>query len=173
MKALTIQQPYATLLLQKDKKYETRSWTTKYRGPVAIHAAKAWNSDIFQYLLSPLATIDCLERLGITPTVIEEEMPKGAIIGTAELVNIWKICRRPDPEVNGKWQIFAKSMTEDIEAPDYGKEIIPTEQEKALGHWNYYSQPMYAWEFQNIKALAEPIPAKGKQGLWNWDGEIK
>ena len=39
MKALTIWQPWASLLVTGQKKYETRSWATADRGPIAIHAA--------------------------------------------------------------------------------------------------------------------------------------
>ena len=39
MKAITIWQPWASLIACGAKKYETRSWPTKYRGPIAIHAA--------------------------------------------------------------------------------------------------------------------------------------
>lgn len=38
MKALTIHQPWATLVAIAAKRYETRSWRTDYRGPLAIHA---------------------------------------------------------------------------------------------------------------------------------------
>ncbi|GIP49646.1 hypothetical protein J53TS2_32370 [Paenibacillus sp. J53TS2] len=27
----------------------------------------------------------------------------------------------------------------------------------------------YAWELAELRPLLEPIPALGKQGLWNWD----
>lgn len=40
MKTLTIKQPWATLIALGHKKIENRSWTTNYRGIVAIHAAK-------------------------------------------------------------------------------------------------------------------------------------
>jgi hypothetical protein len=40
MKAITIWQPWASLIAIGAKQYETRSWETKYRGPIAIHAAK-------------------------------------------------------------------------------------------------------------------------------------
>lgn len=40
MKALTIRQPYASLIALGEKHYETRSWRTSYRGPLAIHAGK-------------------------------------------------------------------------------------------------------------------------------------
>lgn len=38
MKVLTIRQPYATLILLRIKRYETRQWPTSYRGRIAIHA---------------------------------------------------------------------------------------------------------------------------------------
>ena len=41
MKVLTIQEPYATFIMQGMKKIETRSWKTKYRGEIYIHAGKS------------------------------------------------------------------------------------------------------------------------------------
>ena len=38
MKALTIKQPWATLIIEGYKKYEFRSWKTNYRGKILIHA---------------------------------------------------------------------------------------------------------------------------------------
>lgn len=40
MKAITIWQPYTEAIKQGLKTYETRSWATKYRGPIVIHASK-------------------------------------------------------------------------------------------------------------------------------------
>ena len=40
MKVLTIREPFATLIKDKVKIYETRSWKTNYRGEIYIHAAK-------------------------------------------------------------------------------------------------------------------------------------
>lgn len=39
MKAITLHQPWATLISLGVKSIETRSWSTSYRGPLAIHAA--------------------------------------------------------------------------------------------------------------------------------------
>ena len=38
MKALTIKQPWASLIVNKYKLYEFRSWKTNYRGKILIHA---------------------------------------------------------------------------------------------------------------------------------------
>lgn len=40
MKVITIKQPYATLIAEGIKKYEFRTWKTKYRGEILIHAGK-------------------------------------------------------------------------------------------------------------------------------------
>ena len=40
MKALTLHQPHAHLISTGAKMFETRSWSTNYRGLIAIHAAK-------------------------------------------------------------------------------------------------------------------------------------
>lgn len=45
--ALSLHQPYATLLAmgRAVKAHETRSWSTRFRGTVLIHAARAWGED--------------------------------------------------------------------------------------------------------------------------------
>lgn len=40
MKAITIKQPWASLIANGYKEYEFRTWNTKYRGPILIHAGK-------------------------------------------------------------------------------------------------------------------------------------
>ncbi len=41
LRALTIRQPWASLVVEGRKWLETRSWPTRYRGPLAIHAGVA------------------------------------------------------------------------------------------------------------------------------------
>lgn len=71
MKALTIAQPYAHLIVHGDarglKRVENRNWGTPYRGPLLIHAGKstAWLKSY-----SPLPA----------------DMTFGAIIGKVDLV---------------------------------------------------------------------------------------
>ncbi len=45
MKAISIWQPWAHLIACGLKKVETRSWSTSYRGPIAIHASKTTDDD--------------------------------------------------------------------------------------------------------------------------------
>lgn len=53
MKVLTIKQPWATLIMQimqKDKRFECRSWRTKYRGELLIHAGKGIDKEAMKRL---------------------------------------------------------------------------------------------------------------------------
>ena len=54
----------------------------------------------------------------------------------------------------------------DKHAPDFGNFIVPTNDEMAIGDW---TPGRYAWELDNIELLPLPIPARGRQGLWNWE----
>ena len=53
MKAITIKQPYATLIAEGLKEYEFRTWKTKYRGEILIHAGcgvdKEWLDKVKDY----------------------------------------------------------------------------------------------------------------------------
>lgn len=76
MKALTLTQPWATLVATGKKCIETRSWRTRYRGPLAIHAAKSFPSKARQFAQ--------MERtLGRLPSRI----PFGAVICVVQLVD--------------------------------------------------------------------------------------
>ncbi len=89
MKTITVWQPWAGALAAGIKENETRSWATKYRGPIAIHAAMR---DIFDGLeLIPVPT-----ALKIKEALRCEwaDMPRGAIVATGELVD----CIRITPE---------------------------------------------------------------------------
>lgn len=69
--ALSLIQPWATLLVAGVKRYETRSWETAYRGPLLIHASKKIDR---RYLAHPDVAALVMEA-GIA------SFPTGAIIG--------------------------------------------------------------------------------------------
>ena len=53
MKVITIKEPFATLIAEGYKEYEFRTWKTKYRGEILIHAGKSANKkamEKFKYL---------------------------------------------------------------------------------------------------------------------------
>ena len=163
MKAITIWQPWGSANAIEAKGYETRGWATSYRGPIAIHAAKRPYMNIIKTL--PADTQQLLQQL---LNYEGEALPTGAVICTAELVNVWHIVYNPgtDVDVAKNIPIGAESLSKDKHAPDFRDYIVPTAQEIALGDW---TPGRYAWELKNIKLLPEPIPAKGQQGLWNWE----
>jgi len=81
MKALTLWQPWASLMAYGLKRYETRSWTTDYRGPLAIHAAKTHEG-----LLAGVAFEEALFSQGV------RVLPFGAVVCVGELVAVHPTC---------------------------------------------------------------------------------
>lgn len=174
MKAITIWQPWASLLACGAKKYETRSRPISYRGPIAIHAA-ARKCDTSSLPASTVhAMIQALrpvtEKQAKTAMYIPLDLlPRGAVIATAELVNCWYIVHHPgtDVDVAKHIPIGAESMTTDKHAPGFADYFVPTDQEILFGDW---TPGRYALELANVKMLDKLIPVRGQQGLWNWRG---
>ena len=71
MKALTVRQPFAWLIVTGEKPIEFRSWRTHHRGPLLIHAGQQFDEDA----LAKLA----LERATLV---------RGAIIGVVDIVEV-------------------------------------------------------------------------------------
>lgn len=85
MKALTICQPYASLIVisqdelprgNVQKRVENRTWHTEYRGPLAIHAGKS------RSWLEPDPQRPADDICGLTIA----DMPFGAIVGVCDIV---------------------------------------------------------------------------------------
>jgi hypothetical protein len=154
VKAITLTQPWATLVAIGAKRIETRSWRTDYRGPLAIHAAKTY----------PLAArglrydepfYRALWDAGIKPDM---PIPIGAVVAVCDLVSVVTTQYAKTPGGIG-WG-----------APD-GRiyDFTLTDEERAFGD---YSNGRYAWLLADVRSLAEPIPAKGALGLWEWNGNV-
>ncbi len=79
VKALTLHQPWASLIAAGLKQYETRSWSTSYRGPLAIHAGQQ-NGE-----LDLAAVLTDKERARL-PGVL----PSGAVVCLCRLVDVVK-----------------------------------------------------------------------------------
>jgi len=140
VKALTLTQPWATLVAIGAKRYETRSWGTDYRGPLAIHAAKGfpmWARALCDEL--PFQVV--LSGAGY----YWHTLPVGKVLACCQLVACSKIAFGNDP----LWP-SGRSLSEN---------------ERAFGDW---TPGRYAWELADVVLLLEPIPAKGALGLWEW-----
>lgn len=74
MKALTICQPYAHLILQGRKTCENRTWPTNYRGLMYIHAGKS------------RAWMDVENGVDFGSGIRVDSMAFGAVVGIAKLV---------------------------------------------------------------------------------------
>ncbi|KKM82316.1 hypothetical protein LCGC14_1320910 [marine sediment metagenome] len=116
MKCLSLTQTWASLMALGLKKVETRSWKTHYRGPLAIHAAKGfprWAIELARE--EPFAT--ALVRAGIRRL---DELPRGAIIATAnlvdcvptEIVSISEQERAFGDYTPGRWAWFLEDVTQ-------------------------------------------------------------
>jgi len=136
MKALTLTQPWATLVAIGAKRIETRSWKTDYRGPLVIHAAKT-----FPTQAKDLCYTDpfwqFVDRMGCLPT--------GCIVAVCDLDGYILI---PSPSQRCKM---------------FGLKIPPDEPELSFGD---YTPGRWAWILRNVRQLSEPVPAKGALGLW-------
>ena len=81
MKVLTLKQPWATLVAEGIKKYEFRSWKTKYRGKLLIHAGAGVDKK----------ELKRFEKLNL-------EYPSKRIVAEVELED----CLELDDELNNK-----------------------------------------------------------------------
>lgn len=82
MKAISLWQPWASAIAIGLKTNETRSWSTAYRGPLAIHAAKTDNEEIREFWAWK-ACAPLRERFGRF-----ENLPRGAIVATCRLEEV-------------------------------------------------------------------------------------
>lgn len=69
MKALSLQQPWAELILQGRKTIETRKWNTAFRGKFLIHASGRVDKE-------------AMRAFGFT------NLPVGCIVGSAEIAGV-------------------------------------------------------------------------------------
>jgi len=81
MKALSIRQPWAWLIVQGFKTVENRSWRTHYRGPILIHASQGMTRDEYHFACS------IARAAGMKNLPARDRLLRGGIIGRAHLVD--------------------------------------------------------------------------------------
>jgi hypothetical protein len=84
VKALSIRQPWAWLIVTGHKDIENRSWRTNYRGPLLIHAGRA---------IDPSSLGHIERRYGLR--IPAKKLLRGGIIGVVELVDVVREYRGP------------------------------------------------------------------------------
>ena len=126
MKVITIKQPFASLIAEDIKEYEFRTWKTKYRGELLIHAGKGIDKKAMKKF----------EKYNL-------EYPSGCIIAKATLTDCIEIddearifLKDKNPLVysnvinNKEWKGYAFRL-ENIE------KIRPIPVNGKLSFWNY------------------------------------
>ena len=138
MKAITLYEPWATLIAIQAKKIETRSWGTRYRGPLAIHSA-----------MNQLRWCKALER---TPFFKEALYPNGNYLYP------WRNC-------GGVVAIVELVNCIEIVTPIESMGMDLSDQELAFGDFTVFR---YMWILEHKKRLDPPYQVRGRQGLWEW-----
>ncbi|NBF09766.1 ASCH domain-containing protein [Pseudomonas sp. Fl4BN1] len=81
MKALSIRQPWAWLIIHGGKDVENRSWHTKYRGRFLVHASKGMTRGEYDEALELVQDIGSMELYRRFPSF--EALQRGGITGPA------------------------------------------------------------------------------------------
>jgi len=140
IKAISLWQPWASAMALGLKRNETRSWSTHYRGPLAIHASKKDGSELFEWWLTLKRNSTIIDSAFHLAGINQfHQLPRGCVVAVGRLVDV---------------------VRTEIERDAIGhSELI-------LGD---YTDGRFAWKFTNIKALPTPIPARGAQGFFDVD----
>lgn len=147
-RVLSLWQPWATLWVTGEKRIETRSWATDYRGILVVHASKRFDEDQRHLcFIEPFKS--ALERAGVTGPGL---MPLGAILGWVDLVGCAQM-------------VVAAPSTDRAINLDVDPRL--TDNEREFGN---YQPGRFAWlTGERRKVLAEPVPYRGGQGLRVFD----
>ncbi|MCG6204177.1 ASCH domain-containing protein [Rhodopseudomonas sp. HC1] len=91
MKALSVRQPWPWCIFHVGKDIENRSWRTRFRGRLLIHASKGMTRDEYE---DCLATVHALGMTVPFPAGLTmpapEELERGVLLGTVEVVDCVK-----------------------------------------------------------------------------------
>lgn len=144
--AISLTQPWATLVARQQKLVETRSWATSFRGPIAIHAAKGFPREC-QALVAEKVFQGALGLATPDPKLL----PRGVIVAIAELTRCWRF-----PFERDETSIFGT--------------IAHAEHEIDFGD---YTAGRYGFALAKIVPLVNPVAAKGALSLWAIDDETR
>lgn len=86
MRALSLTQPWAWLVVHGGKHVENRLWNTKFRGRFVIHAARAMTAEQYECAKILALRVGGTELTGRMPP--PGELERGGIVGVAELVHV-------------------------------------------------------------------------------------
>lgn len=146
MKAISVKQPWASLIVSGVKDIENRKWKTNFRGRVLIHASGKMD------VSNPLMVLDDRQKIHFpTPEARQKLMDdcsiRSSIIGSVEIIDC--VTNHPSEWAEKSHPLNLSSLITD-------------------------EKPIYNWVLSNPIQFKKPIPAKGKLSFWefNLDGKI-
>ena len=146
MKALSLWQPWASLIAAGWKIHETRHWPTNHRGPLAIQAAQRPLDDETREAFLAIRHV-ALAYLGPPAwSYFTKPLPRGAVVAVATLA---------DCIPTEQW----------LEAAEFrpGEAAGPAELDFVCGD---FSPERWAWRLADVRPLPAPLPWRGAQGLF-------
>lgn len=153
MYAITLWQPWASLIADGVKQYETRSWKPPQDligKRIAIHAAKRKITEQEFYVdLAGKVRWEMYFRYGLK---WNKEIPYGAIVATAMLVDVFQVK-----------EVESHCLKVEVLASPGLHTSIP------IDPFGDYSPGRYVWSLIDIEKLVTPVEAKGAQGVWKCD----
>jgi hypothetical protein len=96
MKALSIRQPWAWAILHAGKDVENRNWPTRFRGTIAVHAAKGMTRDEYEN-----ARDFMIGDVGLNDMPLFGQCWRGVIVGLVDIVDC--VTRSDSPWFEGKY----------------------------------------------------------------------
>lgn len=126
MKVITIKQPFATLIAEGLKEYEFRTWKTKYRGDILIHAGKGIDKEAMKRY----------EHLNL-------DYPNGCIIAKATITDCIVIDENARKMLKQKNPLVYSNVIKHTEWNGYGfklenvEKIKPIPANGKLSLWDY------------------------------------
>lgn len=152
MKALTIWQPWASLIMTGAKPYEFRRWDYRDRERalenqrIIIHAGSR--------PMKPAEVLDIKQRLGSGDTSLKPE----ALPLIERLLAAHK-CQ-------GVLPLACALGTAVLGTPHDVNRLFKTPDSDRIDHH------MFAWPLTDIRAFDEPVPVRGMQGFWNYPMKV-
>ena len=156
MKAVTLHQPWASLVRDGHKTIETRSWPAPKAllgQRIAIHAGKRpidvddWPDELYD------------EICEIYPDWIDgprERFPLGVIVATAVLARAAQVVHLEDDFEPPIAYFALGSPPKFVRTDEFGD----------------FSEGRWLWMLRDIEPFEPPVPARGSQGLWEWEPPI-
>ena len=124
MKALSINQPWAWLIVNGFKDIENRDWPTRYRGTVLVHAGMKMSNDDFLDVKDMISrmpeTIEAINNhpMKCTPRILKEQW-MGGIVGQVDIVDC--VSESTSPWFFGKYGfVLANPVAFDVIRPCKG-----------------------------------------------------